>query len=87
MQMDSVSTTPVLTPDLPAYVADLAARVDRLEQRNRSQHSREHVHASVSGPHSHHWGHGKSYSPPPSAECNSSAGCHNHCRGYCLAAA
>jgi len=53
MQMDSSSTTPVLTPDLPAYVADLAARVDRLEQRNRPQRPREHVHASVSGPHSH----------------------------------
>jgi len=85
MQMDNLST-PTLSTDLSAYVADLAERVDRLEQRNRLQH-REHGHASARGQHSHHWGHGKSYNPSPAAKCSSAIGCQSHCRGYCLAAA
>jgi len=37
-------STPVLSADLPAYVAALAARIDRLEQQNRSQRPRQHMH-------------------------------------------
>jgi len=43
--MDNLSTTPALTTDLPAYVAHLAARVDRLEQSTRPLSPHRHGHS------------------------------------------
>jgi len=55
-------STPVLSADLLAYVADLAARVDRLEQRTTQQrfgeprHNKPHSHFGMNGSHPYHIG-------------------------------
>jgi len=65
--MDTLSH-PVLSADLPAYVANLAARVERLEQGTAQRRCGEHTHDN---PHSHCGIHGPhhigpcSHSPRP----------------------